>query len=82
MTENSLVIYIGGQNQSDEIILSKDAIYTVSYCCHGNFGGVWLPAVYLYETGDVYAFYEGLFKEIDPPQNINIEELISQTTNI
>lgn len=76
MQVNSLVVYIGGQTSYDPIQLDKNEIYTVSCICEGNFGGTWLPAIYLEETGNEYAFLKSMFKEVVPPSNINIENLI------
>lgn len=80
MQVNSLVAYVGGQDVGGRKIypLSREAVYTVSNVCHGKFSDGIKPAVKLAEAGDVWAFDSKMFAEIDPPVNINIDEILNQ----
>lgn len=77
MKVNSLVQYVSGQDAAGQRLspLSTSDIYTVSCICNGKFSDGWKPAIYLVEKGNVYAFRKSMFKEVQPPMNINVNEI-------
>ena len=76
MQKNSLVVLVGSQSKQDPIKLDRGSIYTVYSTCYGKFSDGWDKAIYLEEIGDVLAFRANLFREIDAPKTISIDELL------
>jgi hypothetical protein len=92
MKDNSLVVYIGGQCLFGRSILplKLNKVYTVHSTCnklHDN-GTIGEPMIYLEEMlhikakcGRSYAFSCFMFREIDAPRKIKLEEIIKQEVN-
>ena len=90
MKPNSLVVYTGGQCDYGKSVapLKLFGIYTISEVIDHTPTYLTAPVPYfrLHEmpqlcekTGEPYAFIYHMFKEIDPPREINLEEIIKIT---
>lgn len=88
MKPNSLVVYVGGQCEFGKSVapLKLNKVYTVYSVANELYddGTIGRPVIYLdemmYIREDVqnrpYAFVQHMFREIDPPREINLEEII------
>lgn len=83
MKPNSLVMYVGGQCEPGKVLypLSKTKVYTVErivpHICENT--GRTLPFLFPVET-DGYSFLATMFVGIDPPKEINLEEILTVET--
>lgn len=80
MKTGSLVEYLGGQDNVGRRLCPLDAggIYEVSIICSGKFKQGWRPAIYLVETGNCYAHLKAMFREIQPPMEVNVNEFLKE----
>ncbi len=81
MKSGSLVVYIGGQTPHDIDRgqgLSGDVIYTVDKIGWNYFGGIKKDSLSLVERPGEFHF-RGMFKEILPPDAVDIEALLEET---
>lgn len=80
MRIGSLVEQIHEQDIAGKRIhpLDSTQYYTVMTMCDGKFSDGWHPCIYLSEVGWKCAFRKSMFKEVQPPMEIHIEELQTQ----
>lgn len=81
MQPGSLVEHIGGQDPIGKQMyeLKKEVVYTVSWVGESIFSGVRRSAISLEEIAG-FEFVVEMFREIQPPIEINIDEIIKQST--
>lgn len=76
MKIGSLVEQIHEQDSVGKRIcpLDKTQYYVVLAICDGKFYDGWHPCIYLSEVGWGCAFRKSMFKEVQSPIEVNIEE--------